>query len=142
MLWTQTSFIWISLLFTTLSYIVLYQFDKYMCILRSSTSQKAILIHIINIFVYSSTFMFARSKQLPKDIKHMYFVQSMKQFSFVVFGITFNFFSDSFLICSIVENICSLMVLLRFENNSHEAKSGEHGGWGLMSCCFYPKTEN
>ena len=66
------------------------------------------------------------------------FFESSKQFSNSIFGIAFSSFNDALLMSTMAVKRRPFKVLFIFGNRkkSHEAKSGEYGGWGIVTVFF------
>ena len=96
------------------------------------------------IFIYSLISMLSPSKYSPLDIIHLCqrFFQSSKHFWNAIFGMAFSSFSDSVLISSMLPKRRPFMVFFSFGNRkkSQGAKSGEYGGWGIITVLFLVKN--
>ena len=101
-------------------------------------------IYIYLIICYTRS-MLSPSKQSPSDIIHLFqrFFQSSKHFWYALFGMSLSSLSDSVFISSIVAKRRPLMDLFNLgnRNKSQGAKSGEYGGWGMITVFFFwPKN--
>ena len=94
-------------------------------------------------FIYSCTLMLSPLKQSPLDIMHLcqLFFQTSKPLSNSIFGIAFSSFSDALLMSSMAVKRRPFKVLFIFNRKkSHEAMSGEYGGWGIFTVLFLAKN--
>ena len=83
------------------------------------------------------------SKSSPSDIIHFCqrFFQSSKHFWYALFSMSLSSLSDSVFISSIVAKRRPFMSLFNLGNRkkSQRAKSGEYGGWGMITVLFLAK---
>ena len=95
------------------------------------------------IFICLWIYMLSPSKKSPLDIINLcqHFFQSSKHFWYALFGISLSSLSDSVFISSIVAKRRPFMGLFNLGNRkkSQGAKSGEYGGWGMITLLFLAK---